>query len=712
MRLVVTVLFCLSLSSVWSFADSPAASAAKLLEIAPIRFEPNSGLQPAWVRWTARGQGYAFAFTDRAAILRLANRSVELTFPGANRKWRFEGDDQQRAGTNYFIGTSRLSAPAYRRLRERGVYPGIDVIYYGNGREIEYDFEIAPGADPSRIRMRFDGADSVHINAAGDLVLALDSGEVVQRAPVVYQRRTSGEIVAVKASYRLARNGVVRLELDRYNPAEPLVVDPTISYAVYLSGSNADTGIVITRGMGGVYLAGNTFSTDFPVTPNAEQPTNGGSQDVWVMQLDPTQGGNAVLYSSFLGAGADEFVKAIAVDKNGVIYLTGNTDSGAFPVTAGALISTNAANTHGFVSMIDPSQGTSGLIYSTFLGGTQNDEGDGIVVANGLIYVTGTTDSPDFPVAGNSYQNAQAGDFDAFVVVIDPTQSGAASEVYGSYLGGSSADAGRTIAVDAAGNVYVAGVSYSTDFPTSFNAFQPGYAGGGDGFLAELNVTSGTLLYSTYLGGSSEDEVKKMLIDPAGRIAMAGYTLSPDFPISKNAVQAAFGGVANAFLSILDLKASQPGVGLTYSTYYGGSGGEVAYDLKLDAGGLYYLCGYTLSTNLPVTADALNPSTTGAGFDGFIAVINPSAPPAQGLVYGSYVTSLDGTQVVYGIDVDLSGNIYAFGVTTSNLFPNGYAQNGSPGKLGAFLMIFSLDPAANAVSGKLGGSHGITHPRR
>jgi hypothetical protein len=712
MRLVVTVLFCLSLSCVSAFADAPAASAAKFLEIAPIRFEPNAGLQPAWVRWTARGQGYSFAFTDRAAVLRLANRSVQLSFPGANRKWRFEGDDQQRAGTNYFIGTRRLSAPAYRRLRERGVYPGIDVVYYGNGREIEYDFEIAPGADPSRIRMRFAGADSIRVNAAGDLVLSLGSGEIIQRAPVVYQRTASGEIVAVAASYRVARNGVVRLELARYDPAEALIVDPTLTYAVYLSGSGADTGIVITHGTGGIYMAGNTFSTDFPSTANAVQPTNMGGQDVWMMQLDPTQGVNAIQYCSFLGGGADEFVKAIAVDENGVIYLTGSTDSGGFPVTASALVGTNAANTHGFVSMIDPSQGANGLIYSTYLGGSDNDEGDGIAVVNGLIYVTGTTDSPDFPVAGNSYQNSQASDFDAFVVVIDPTQSGAASEVYGSFLGGSAADAGRTIAVDSAGNVYVAGVTYSTDFPTTFNAFQPGYNGGGDGFLAEMNIKTGALLYSTFLGGSAEDEVKKMLIDPTGQIAMAGYTLSPDYPISTNAYQAAFGGVANAFVSILNLTTSNPGVGLTYSTYYGGSGGEVAYDLKRDSAGLYYLCGYTLSRNLPVTANALNPSDTGAGFDGFIAVINPSAPPAQGLVYGSYVTSIDGTQVVYGIDVDLSGNIYALGVTTSNIFPNGYAQNTFPGKLSAFLMIVSLDPTPAAVPGSVGGLKGITHPRR
>jgi len=687
-----------------------------MLDILPIRFEPNPDLQPASaagrVGWVARGQGYAFSFTDHAALLRLADRSVRLSFPGANPARSFEGDDRQRASTNYFVGQRRLSVPAYRRLRERGVYRGIDVVYYGNGGEIEYDFEIAPGADPSRIRMRFDGADSVRINARGEIVLALGSGEVIQRAPVVYQRRASGEIVAVQASYRMARKGVVRLELAGYNRAEPLVVDPTLTYAVYLTGSGADSGIVLTHGPGGLYLAGNTFSTDFPATANAAQPANGGSQDVWIMNLDPTQGANAIVYCTYLGGGADEFVKDMVVDSNGVIYVTGSTDSGAFPVTASALISTNAANTHAFVSMIDPSQGASGLIYSTYLGGTQNDEGDGIAVFQGLIYVTGTTDSPDFPIAGNSYSTVQTGDFDAFIVVIDPTQSGTASEPYGSFFGGSSEDAGRSIALDAAGNVYIAGVTFSTDLPISANAYQQGYTGGGDAFIAEFNLNSATLIYGTFLGGSSEDEAKKMLIDPAGRIAMAGYTLSPDFPTTKNALQTAFGGVSNAFLAILDPKTSGPGVGLTYSTYYGGSGGEVAYDLKLDSAGRYYLCGYTLSRDLPVTPGALNPTTTGAGYDGFIAVIDPSVAGSGGLVYGSYVTSPDGAQVVYGIDVDLAGNISALGVTTSAIYPNGYAPNSLPGKLSAFLMTFTLDPAPSAVSSTSNLPHGISHSRR
>lgn len=688
MRLVPTLFFCLLAAN--GFA---ASSASKLLEAAPIRFEPNSGLHPAPVRWVARGQGYAFAFTDRETILRVADRTVRLTFPGSSKRSAFLGESQQRVSTNYFIQEKRLSVPAYSRLRETAVYPGIDVVYYGNGSEIEYDFEIAPGADPARIRMRFDGADAVRLNDRGDLVLALGSGEITQRAPVVYQRLASGEISKVDAGYRLAGDGSVRLALGGYNRRERLIVDPTIAYNAYLSGTGSDTGLAVAHDAKGViYLAGNTFSTDFPGGSAAPyQPTSAGANDIWLMKIDPTQGASAIVYATYLGGGANDTLKAMTIDKNGVFYVTGSTPSALFPVSSGAITSTISGNTHAFVSMIDPAQGSSGLVYSTYLTGTRNDEGDGIAVANGKIYVTGTTNADDFPMAGTPVQAKRSVSFDAFVVEIDPTLSGAASEVYGTYLGGGGGDGGRTIAVDAAGLIYVAGSTFSFDFPITGNGFQQANNGGGDGFLSVIDPASGTLVYSTFFGGTAEDEIKKLAIDPAGRVAMMGYSLSSDLPITKNAYQPLLHGFVNVFVATLDLKVNGLGNGLTYSTFYGGSLGEVGYDLKVDAAGRYYLCGYTFSPDLPVTANALNPTSLSGGIDGFIAVIDPAATPAsgKGLVYSSYLTS-NGYQIVYGIDVDSAGTIYTTGLTNGNIFPAGLSTNGSTGKYSAFVMSFTL----------------------
>ena len=713
MRFVLAFFLCLSAS---------ASAPPRLQDAVPIRFEK----QPAGsqARWATHGFGYACAFTDRAAFFRAGDRTVRLTFPGANAAAPFEATGPASTNTNYFIGTSYASVPGFARLRRQGIYPGIDVVYYGNGRQIEYDFEIAPGADPSRIRMRFDGADAVRLNERGGIALTLGSREVTQLAPVVYQRTARGEIVGVEARYQMDQRGVARLKLGKYNPTGALVVDPAIVYSDFLNGTTgADAAIAVAHdAQGRIYLAGYTYSTDFPMVGGSYQTTQGGGEDVWVVQVNmAAQGGPAVIYSSYIGGSANDNLTGMTVDSNGVIYLAGTSNSTNFPTTAGAYQSTITANTHVFVTMLDPSQsGTAGLVYSSYIGGSgTDDEGGGIAAAGGKIYVTGFTNSPDFPTV-SAYQPAQtatSGGSNAFVAEFDPTQSGSSSLLVSTYLGGSVLDAGRTVAVDSAGKVYVAGYTFSHDFPVTTNAFQANYGTVGDAFLAELDFTAGTLLYSTFLGGSSIDEAKKIVIEPSGQVALTGYTLSPDFPVSQNAYQTRFGGNGNAFLTILDVTKSVQG--LVYSSFYGGSGGEVAYDLALDNYGRYYLGGYTLSPDLPVTSDAMNSTSGRGGTDGFVAVIDPAAG-IKGLVYGSYVTS-DGIQMVNGVDA-IPGStgspveMAVAGMTTGNIFGSNGLQNGNTGKFDGFLLVLQIPaPAATPaqVSGDLfGPGSPARYPRR
>ncbi len=693
MRLVLPFLFCPAIFCVSCFAAAPA----KLLDTAPVRFEPNTGLNPApaEVRWIARSSGHAFEFTDQATLIRAGNRTVRLTMPGSNDHARFDATDPSAVPTNYFSGKRSVSVPAFGKLHRREVYPGVDLVYYGTGRQVEYDFEIAPGADPSRIRMQFEGADAMHISDRGDLILSVEQGELTQRAPVVYQRRASGELVNVEAKYRIVRDGLVRLDLGKYDSSANLVVDPVLAYSAFLTGTSTDTAVAVGHDSKGfVYLAGNTYSTDFPSTPDAYQAANAGESEIWVMKLDPTQPANPIVYCSYLGGASLDMVTAMTVDANGVMYLTGSTDSGAYPVSSNALTGTYSGNSHAFVTMLDPSQGTSGLLYSTFLGGSNFDEGDGIAVSKGIIYVTGWTTSDDFPLV-NAYQGARVAGYDGFVVAIDPSQSGAASEIAGTYIGGSGQDLGRAITVDSAGHVYIAGITYSPDFPIAGNSAQTGYDGAGDAFLAKFDLNNAALLYSTYLGGSSVDEAKQIVLDANGNAAVAGYTASGDFPVTQNAYQTVFGGNGNAFLTVVNTVATQPGAaGLVYSTFYGGTGGEAAYGLAIDVFGKYYLGGYTLSIDLPVSGDAMNSSSFQAGVDGFVAVLDPSQG-ANGLVYGTYVTG-PGSQTISALDVSSKTSsstisLNVAGTTTSQVFHPG-AQNGDTGKSTAF--FFQLQSSA------------------
>ncbi|HEX5430491.1 MAG TPA: SBBP repeat-containing protein [Bryobacteraceae bacterium] len=663
----------------------------ELLSSLPVRFE-----QDKQHRWTAHGAGYSFLFDRSATILRLGNRALKLSFTNSNANAPFEALDPTGAPANYFIGKNYRSVQGFSRLRRADIYTGIDAVYYGNGDRLEYDFDLAPGADASQIRMRFEGADRVSVNARGEIELKLGSGNVIQRLPVAYQTRASGKQVPVKARYRLAADGTISLALGSYDRSKALVIDPSMVYAAYLGGSNADAALAIAHDSKGfVYLGGYTYSSDFPAFPEIIfQQT--GTQDAWVMKLNPfaASANDVVVYSVYFGGNLDDNLTGLAVDSNGLIYFGGVTLSSNLHVTGGAfqaaLANTNGIN-EGYVAVLDPTRsGTDQVIYCSYFGATQTVEVNSVAVAGGKLYVTGWTNSPDFPVTGNAYRASQIGGYDAFVAEFDPTQSGSASLPFSSYLGGTQEDIGRSIAADAAGNAWVAGLTLSPDFPTVPNAFRPGYLGGGDAFLAELNPANGALVYSTFVGGSGADGATSVVADPSGHVAVSGYTFSPDLPLTPNAGQAAYGGGGDAFLTVLDPSKSGS-AGLVYASYFGGSGAEVPYGLALDPAGRYYICGYTLSQDLPVSVDAIAPTAAAITVNGFVAAFNPSGA----VEYASYITSA-GYQIMYGVATDSQFNVYLTGIATGDIFPNGVPSNtGGAGNINAFIYVFTLGPPAS-----------------
>ncbi len=667
-----------------------AAPSMQVLPQPPVRFEQRPG-QKGPAQWSARGLGYSLAFTADSTLFRLGDKTLSMRLLGADTHASFEAVAPYSVPTEYFTPAFRGSVQAYQRLRRHQVYPGVDVVFYGSGRNLEYDFEIAADADPSRIRLRFGGADRLRVDLNGDLQIELGGQTITQRLPAVYQTTASGDRQAVHAEYHLEANHDVSITLDRYDRSAPLVIDPVISLAAYLNGSKSDTGVAIAHdAQGFIYVAGNTSSTDWNVTANGFSLALAATQNVWVMKLNPAVPVNPIVYSTYYGGTAVDSLKGMAIQTNGLICITGTTTSTDLATTATALQTKNAGTTDGFVAAFDPAQsGVASLVYGTYLGGAADDQPAGIAAFNGKIYVTGSTLSDNFPVANDIFPS-RAGGRDVFVSEIDPTLSGTASLLFSTYFGGAGTDYGRSIAVDAAGQVYVAGLTYSANIPVTGNAYQAASAGGGDGFLVQLNVSLPLILYSTYLGGSKADDARGVVVDPTGKVALAGYTLSANFPVTQNAEQPLIGAgksPTNAFLALLDL--TKPAAqALVYSTYFGGTVGEVAQVLATDSKGKYVLGGYSYSRDMPVSQNAFSGTPGAGGLNGFVAVIDTTALPLNSLVYASYITG-PGSQIVNGVDIDTSGAIYLTGYATSDIFPaGGQAHTSAPGNADAYIFVF------------------------
>jgi hypothetical protein len=702
MRLISTFLLGCLLAVTALAAGAPV----QLLPKVPVRFEANRGQFHSAngadrVLWAAQGLGYSVGFTRNATLFRSGSQVIAMRLRGQNEAASFEPSSPVSAPTNYFIPGFRGSVQDFGRLRRRAVYPGIDVVYYGSGDRLEYDFEIAAGADPSRIRLHFDGSAPLRLASNGDLLLGSGEHIITQHAPVVYQTGANGTRARVPSAYRMTGHRDVAIALASYDATVPLVIDPVIQFTAYAFGSKGDSGVVITHdAQGFIYVAGNTQSSDFGVATNAEQTAQMGIQNTFLMKLNPApDAGNAVvIYSSLYGGAAQDNLTAMTTDANGWIYIAGYTNSTSLTMT-NSYQATNAGNTDGFVAVFDPAQsGSASLLYSTYLGGLLVDKVLGMAVANNRIYLTGATLSQNFPVSAGAFQGGLFNGWDSFLTVLNIFTPGTSSLVISTYFGGSGDDYGRSVAVDAAGNIYIAGMTYSKDLPVSPTPYQSAYAGAGDAFLTKFDPTVTYGLYSTYLGGSGTDDARKILIDPQGRVALTGFTSSIDFAITQNAQQPFLGGpgATNAYLTLID--PSQPYTqALVYSTYFGGSVAEVAYDVKVDNAGVYYFGGYSMSPDMPVTANALNPAALmPGGLNGFVAAIKPSLPPGSALRYASLVTgssATPGTQIVNGVDVDANGAIYLTGWATADIFPPGYTSHTTAaGNPDAFIWVFTPDP--------------------
>ncbi len=672
----------------------------------PLSFEANQGQADAAVDFLSRGSGYTLFLTPGEAVLALqqpdatagadtplaAGAVLRMQLVGGNAQAPATGLDAQASTSNYLIGNDpsqwHTGITSYGRVAYQDVYAGIDLTYYGNQQQLEYDFTVAPGADPGVIRLAFDGAASVSLDTAGNLVLHASGGNVVEHAPVVYQD-LGGVRQPVAGQYVLGKDGQAGFAVGAYDHSRPLVIDPVLSYSTYLGGSGGytatDVGYAITVDQAGnAYVTGRTQSTNFPTTKGAAQTSLHGSDDVFITKLNET--GTGLIYSTYLGGSLYEYATGIAVDSAGNAYVEGNTASTDFPTTAGAFDRTlNNPYSSGWTAFVAKLNATgTALAYSTFLddglasgiavdaagsayvsgvagslfpvtAGAAYQTGNGFAAkllpdGSGLVYstrlgvgVSGSSPSPAYihqgqpriavDGAGNAYVSASAGS--GYAVAMKFNADGS-QRLYFTNLGYN--DRGQDIAVDAAGNAYVLVLTYShSTFPTTPGSYRPTQGNEDMMAVAKLSVdVAGQpfIAYGTFLGGGNPQGIA---VDAAGNACVAGYTYNsgnadpgatPDGDVLQDG--------ENVFVRVL----SADGASLVYSTYLGGTGpGSIwGYAMAVDQKGDVYLTGEAGGW-FTTTANAFQPNPAGDG-DAFVAKIAFPVPGTPAATLSGPSTSL------------------------------------------------------------------------
>jgi uncharacterized protein (TIGR03437 family) len=585
------------------------------------------------------------------------------------------GIDPLSGRMHYLIGRDpkdwRTDIRTYAAIKFEHVYPGIDVLYRG-AEQLEYDFVVAPGADPGLIALDFAGADHIELNEHGDLAFSIGRQTLHHRKPRIYQ--TSGGVRReIAGHYVLGGAHRVRFDIDNWDRKLPLIIDPVFSYGSFLGGAGADGAFSLALdAAGNIYVAGVAGSAAFGPTGSTPAQNLSGVSDAFVAKLNPQ--GTAMIYLTYLGGSGQDTAMAVAVDSQGDAYVTGGTNSRDFPVTSlafqprfggtggSSLPPFSAPAGDGFVAKLNP---TGTLVWSSYLGGAEKDQGYGIAVdAGGAVFVAGTTSSSNFPVTPGVVQTTRHGSTDCFVARVSPD---GARLLFSTYLGGSRENYGFTLGMDSSGSAYVAGITSSEDFPVTPGAFQSQLTGRLEGFVAKLNGTGTGLAYATYLGGNNVTYAYGLAVDGSGSAYVTGATSATDFPITAGAFRwraKSIGQGGDAFVTRL----SPSGKTLLFSTVIGGNGPDFGRAIALDAAGDAYITGATAPhgngriLDYPTTADAAQ--RCGAGNPaGFLTRISADGSV---LSYSSYLSGQSGgSSSGTAIAISPQGRVYVAGSTTA-----------------------------------------------
>ena len=685
---------------------SPGLSAA-----GRINFEANAGQVDARFQFVARGGGMSVFLSrggEAALDLRDANGAsagvVTASLVGAAAGVEGAAEEALSGRINYLLGNDPSKwvrdVPTFGRIRYRAVYPGIDLVYYGSEGRLEHDFVVAPGADPRRIRMRLGGSvESMTVDTNGDALLRVGSRTVTWKKPVLYQS-VAGLRRSVEGRYRLEARSELGFEVGVYDPDRPLIIDPVVIYSTYIGrGGNETAARMAVDNNGNVYLVGVSTDNSYPTTPGTGALTPPLARgNIVVTKLNATA--TDLVYSTILGGAGIDIGLGIAVDTQGAAYITGATSSEDFPTTAGVVQRIYGKPTGEFANtpalgdcfITRLSSGGNAISFSTYLGGTVLDACSSIALdSSGNIYVTGATNSANFPSTEGSFQRTFRGGRGSYPVLksadgfVAKLNGNATQLLYATFFGGNGEEGGTSIAVDGDGNAYVTGSTNSTfGFPLSAGAAQTRYAGSGgnvevglgDAFVLKFDSTGSNLIYGTLLGGTRDDVAYGIAVDKQGAAYITGSTLSSDFPVSAVARQGNYRGqsvtanwyAGDAFVA----KLNPAGTVWEYATYLGGTADDRGTGIVVADDGSTWIVGHTLSSDFAVTEDATQRRYAGdrqsefyGSGDVFLTHLNPAG---QTLLFSTYLGG-QGNDWALGLAADNRGAVYVAGGTSSLDFP-------------------------------------------
>ncbi len=723
----------------------------------PLSFEVNTGRTDPRVKFLARGPGYAMYLGQSEAVLvrhiavpvnqmNVADSPVagmigesrrksvfRLDWLGANARARIHEEGRQAGTSNYFIGNQpdkwRRKVAHYDSVKYDDLYPGINLVYHGNQQNVEFDYEVAPGANPSAIRIGIAGPSVVELANDGILKISAAGDQIALQPPMAYQEE-KGQRKVVEAHYVLDGTHQVSFQLGTYDHSRKLVIDPVLDYAAAYGTEGGFTYLteIAVDTQGNTYVTGSSCDTDYPITAGAFQSTGGsttaeGCFTAVVSKLNPSA--SSLVYSTYVGGTTDDSTGGrLKIDTAGEAYVGGITAATDFPTTANAFQKLAKGGTCDYGPFIKGkpcsdgilfklSADGSSLVFSTLLGGERIDMITALALdANNNIYVTGATNSTAFPIVGSAIQSTYGGGtctedvaacFDAFVAELNPDAS---SLLASTYLGGNDNDYGVGIAFDPSGNMYLAGNSTSTNFPTTAGSFQPTHAGTvgspqPDAFVAKMNPALSALSYSTFIGGSAYDLAFALKVDSTGAAYITGSSASTDFPTTAGAFQTVYGGptapppdcpdAIDSFVlneptcgDVFVSKLNPAGSALAFSTYLGGSGNDIAFNLALDSALNVWVIGNTNSPNFAYSSDAYyqTSSSTPELFVAELSADGAHVPFATPLVSGT-----SGGSLGLGITIDSTDNVYLAG--QSSIFNPTPGTFTSAAGIGVFVMKFS-----------------------